>query len=712
MAHHHAGRHPEAEAAYRLAIAASPEDARALYHLSLILCDERRSIEAARLCGRAHALEPANPDYLECARFAHANAGLGDELDQLRAGAAQQADGAALVALGNGLRQQGDFDRAEDAYREAVLAAPGQPFAESRLGNLLATRGRYAEAQFCFAAAAKAGLKPDTLVQLDALFFAGLRARTAQLAAPAPQGDWGSTGRDFVVFLSCDQHYFDRFAYPLLNSLKQNGGADCLVHIHVVNPQAGLEQRIAALRASLEYPDIAFSHETIDAAACENPKTYYACSRFLHLPALQRRYGKPVLVLDADLLVIGRIDALLESLRDCDAGLIEYDPGRNDLCEHFWASVLYCGASPQAAVFFDDVALYIAHFLKAGQPVWFLDQVALFGARANASASGAAVRFKMLPGSLCQTSMTTETGRMPSDGDDTALFWSVTYSIPENAAKLELPEFRQYQERARAIAEFNRVKPCRYGTLLYNINDQYIGRALHEYAEFSQGEVDLFAKILRPGNIVVDAGANIGAHTVYFCRAVGERGRVHAFEPQRVVFQALCANIALNSFQNAHAYHAALGERAGTIKVDTPDYTRDNNFGGMPLGEWPDGEAVRLASVDEFELAACDFIKIDVEGMERSVIRGAGKTIARHRPVLYVENDRPENAAALIRQLDALDYALYWHLPAYFNPDNFARNPVNVFGNIASRNMLCLPRERSRGEFGLPPVDIPAASSP
>ena len=262
-------------------------------------------------------------------------------------------------------------------------------------------------------------------------------------------------------------------------------------------------------------------------------------------------------------------------------------------------------------------------------------------------------------------------------------------------------------ESAPVAAGFNRVKACRHGTLLYNIHDQYIGRALHEYAEFSQLEVELFEKILAPGQTVVDAGANIGAHTVYFCKAVGPRGRVHAFEPQRVVFQALCANLALNSIQHGFAHHAALGDSAGSITVDTPDYAEENNFGGMSLGDWTQGEQVALVTIDSLALDACHFMKIDVEGMEQAVIRGARETLARHRPVLYVENDRAAQARALVRQLEALDYRLYWHLPPYFNPDNHAGNPVNVFGNIASRNMLCIPaeRERQHGGFGLAVVD-------
>ncbi len=68
---------------------------------------------------------------------------------------------------------------------------------------------------------------------------------------------------------------------------------------------------------------------------------------------------------------------------------------------------------------------------------------------------------------------------------------------------------------------FNRQKACRYGQMLYNLNDQYIGRSLDLYGEFSEGEVDLFRQIVKPGQIVVEVGANLGAHTVFLARQVG-----------------------------------------------------------------------------------------------------------------------------------------------------------------------------------------------
>jgi FkbM family methyltransferase len=712
MAHHHARRTADAEACYRQVLAAQPDHAAALYHLALILCADGRLTEAARLAARAHALQPSSQDYMACARYAFCNCGT----EQDAAVGSSTDDAAAWCAAGNRHRHQRAFAEAEAAYRRAIAAEPANVFAQSRLGNLLATLGRCDEAQPHFGAAAAAGLSPDALVRLDAAFFDGLRA---QPPIPAPAGDWGGpTARRAVIFIAGDQAYFDRFAYALVNSLLANGRADCLVHIHVVNPADDIEARVAAMRAKLNCADIALSHERVDLAPGETARIYYACARFLHLPELARRYARPVLVLDLDMLVIKPIEGLLDALASCDAALIEYDRGRNDVGEHFSAAVVYCGTAPPGPAFFDDVARYIAHFLRSGQPAWFLDQVALFASHAQAASPRLGTqppRLQLLAGTLFQTSLTPESGRLDASQDNPALFWSVTYSVPENAGKLELPEFRRYTEReeysSQAVADFNRVKPCRHGLMMYNINDRYIGGALHHYGEFSQGEIDLFAKIVAPGQTVVDAGANIGAHTVWFCRAVGPGGRVHAFEPQRVIFQALCGNLALNSFQNAHAHHAALGERNGSIRVDTPDYSLENNFGGMPLGQWGAGEEVPLTRIDALALENCHFIKIDVEGMEQAVIAGAARTIARHRPVLYVENDRPENAAALIAQLRALDYSLYWHCPPYFNPDNFARNPVNRFGDIASRNMLCLPRERALEPLaaGLAGVEMPPA---
>lgn len=242
------------------------------------------------------------------------------------------------------------------------------------------------------------------------------------------------------------------------------------------------------------------------------------------------------------------------------------------------------------------------------------------------------------------------------------------------------------------LPEHLEISRCRHGTMLYSTRDRYVGGSLAKYGEFSEGEVDLFRQMLRPGDTVVEVGANIGAHTVALANLVGPTGGVHAFEPQRIIFQMLCANIALNGLANVNTVHAGLAAQPGTLQVPPVDYAGPGNFGGISLAAGI-GESVGLRTFDSYNLSALRLLKIDVEGMEGEVLAGATATIARLRPLLYVENDREPKSPALIRQLLDLGYRLWWHLPRLFNPQNFRGEAENIFGSVISINMIGIPRE-------------------
>ncbi len=79
--------------------------------------------------------------------------------------------------------------------------------------------------------------------------------------------------------------------------------------------------------------------------------------------------------------------------------------------------------------------------------------------------------------------------------------------------------------------------------------------------------------------------------------------------------------------------------------------------------------------------------------MEADVIRGGLATIQRLRPILYVENDLINKSKALIELIKSLNYRLWRHNVPLFNPGNFAGVSENVFGNIVSMNLICLPKE-------------------
>lgn len=270
----------------------------------------------------------------------------------------------------------------------------------------------------------------------------------------------------------------------------------------------------------------------------------------------------------------------------------------------------------------------------------------------------------------------------------------------------------QSQASASAIWQNGslQVKACRHGTMAFLSNDQYIGKSLDFYGEFSEGEAELFRQMIRPNWTVVEVGANMGAHTVLLSKLVGSQGVVHAYEPQRILFQVLCANLALNRCHNVHAHQAAVGREKGSLVVPYLDYNAVNNFGGLGLGEWNRGEAVSVETIDELSLPQCQFLKVDVEGMESEVIAGAENVLRTHRPLLYLENDRKEKSAGLIAQLLALDYRLYWHLPLMFNPQNFFGQAENIFGGIASLNMLGIHRSVPQDIQGMREITEPTDS--
>ncbi|MEH0019324.1 MAG: FkbM family methyltransferase [Desulfobacter sp.] len=240
---------------------------------------------------------------------------------------------------------------------------------------------------------------------------------------------------------------------------------------------------------------------------------------------------------------------------------------------------------------------------------------------------------------------------------------------------------------------YNCIVKARYGYMLYNKNDTYIGRSFDAYGEFSEGEAALFRQLCESGDRVVDIGANIGAHTLVFSGLVGKTGRVYAYEPQRVVFQSLCANMAINSIENVECSQMVVSSSTGHTRIPDIRYDLPANHGGFQVKPFTSGVKTQVAPLDELlDLPHLKLIKIDVEGMEREVIEGAEETIRRHHPFLYVENDKPDRSRALIEKILELDYRLFWHPTPLFNPENYAKNKENIYGKIVSLNMLCFHR--------------------
>lgn len=229
----------------------------------------------------------------------------------------------------------------------------------------------------------------------------------------------------------------------------------------------------------------------------------------------------------------------------------------------------------------------------------------------------------------------------------------------------------------------------RYGPMTYDVNDEYLGRALAEYGEYCEREVDLFRSIVRDGDTVIDIGANIGCVTVPLARIVGPVGRVFAFEPVPCNLELLRKNV---KGLPVTVCACALGAVGGEIGVPVWDQTVPHNSGGHSLIKAGAAAKAKVKRLDDLKtVKRCSFIKIDVEGMERDVLLGGRDFIQKHKPLLYVENDRVERSDALISLLSEMDYFCWWHIAPLYNPNNYDRNETDIYGDTHSFNMLCHP---------------------
>jgi FkbM family methyltransferase len=171
-------------------------------------------------------------------------------------------------------------------------------------------------------------------------------------------------------------------------------------------------------------------------------------------------------------------------------------------------------------------------------------------------------------------------------------------------------------------------------------------------------------KLLSPGDIAVDIGANFGHNAVVMAKCVAPSGAVLAFEPQRIVFQQLCGNAILNNLDNIVANQCALGDQRGFTAMSPVNLQEEwVNVGATPLGQG--GEQVEMRQLDDLQLPQVEFIKIDAQGSETMIIRGGRKTLERCHPVMFVEIEdkyllhMKSSPQELIAEIKAIGYDLY-----------------------------------------------------
>lgn len=225
----------------------------------------------------------------------------------------------------------------------------------------------------------------------------------------------------------------------------------------------------------------------------------------------------------------------------------------------------------------------------------------------------------------------------------------------------------------------------RFGKVYYYKNDIFVGKSFHHYGEFSGEECEKILELSGDG-LCLDIGANIGA--------IAQMLEFHnkpvvAFEPQKEIYNLLVKNF------KGTSHNVALGNYNGTAIMPRVSYGNKGNYGGLSLGTSSvlGKVEVPVHKLDDYLFdKPISFIKIDVEGYEQQVLMGGTKTIMEHRPIMYIEDDRPEKSASLHRYLKELNYSQEMHVTPLFRKNNYFKNPELIWDKYyVSYNLICRP---------------------
>jgi FkbM family methyltransferase len=173
----------------------------------------------------------------------------------------------------------------------------------------------------------------------------------------------------------------------------------------------------------------------------------------------------------------------------------------------------------------------------------------------------------------------------------------------------------------------------------------------------------VFRRLMRPGGVAVDVGANWGIHSLYLSRLAGGDGLVIAIEPFPPAFSDLQWHLAANGCRNVRALPVALSDRDGTSTFLPGESSCTGRLGdSLSAVAVEAGTVVSTRTLDdvieEVGVARLDLVKIDVEGAEGRVLRGAERAVTRFRPALVIDLHTPEQDVEVARWLTGHSYRL------------------------------------------------------
>ena len=242
-----------------------------------------------------------------------------------------------------------------------------------------------------------------------------------------------------------------------------------------------------------------------------------------------------------------------------------------------------------------------------------------------------------------------------------------------------------------------------FGNKLF-LSKKGLALSISHYGTYEELESKIMEEKIEMGNIVVDVGANIGLHTLNMARIVGNTGQVFAFEPDPSNFEILKKNVKINNYKNIILEQKAVGDKHGRTTLYQSDHPGKHRI--FPQTEQAKSQVqVELTNLDNyFDSDMTDkinFIKIDVEGLEFSVLKGMKNILKNSKKIKILFEFMPENTMEvgftpieLLNYLTSNDFKLYCM-------DNKTKKLLHVSNNeeivklcsttdnTISRNLFC-----------------------
>jgi len=207
-----------------------------------------------------------------------------------------------------------------------------------------------------------------------------------------------------------------------------------------------------------------------------------------------------------------------------------------------------------------------------------------------------------------------------------------------------------------------------FGNKLF-LSKKGLALSISHYGTYEELESKIMEEKIEMGNIVVDVGANIGLHTLNMARIVGNTGQVFAFEPDPSNFEILKKNVKINNYKNIILEQKAVGDKHGRTTLYQSDHPGKHRI--FPQTEQAKSEIqVELTNLDNYfdsdMIDKINFIKIDVEGLEFSVLKGMKNILKNSKKIKILFEFMPENTMEvgftpieLLNYLTSNDFKLY-----------------------------------------------------